>query len=114
MNINSLQGVNAYANTGNAAAPAENTTRLNTEQQQEASNASNRAQQNPNAFEVSITQEARDRLEQEQVSAVQQASEPLAAEAQPPETNAAPPPQEPPPPETEPPRNETPVVDIIA
>jgi hypothetical protein len=111
MDINSLQGSAAYANTLNATPPVENT--QTREQNLAASTArldeqTTRAAQQ--AFEVNITQEARDRLaretEENPVEEPAPAAEPAAV--------AAPEPSPAPAEETAPVRNTTPLVNIVA
>lgn len=116
MAINSIQGPAAYANTLNTTPPVENT-QLRGQNTQDTPAPAGEQSQGPaqNAFEVNITQEARDLLAGQN----QQATAPvtLAAEGTPEPASPPPPPEppaEPPPEASASPQDTTPVVDIVA
>jgi len=104
MEINSTQGVNAYS----ASTSIEKTAPVQTPDRQAAEADLNRENTRPNqeAFEVTITQEARAR----QAVALQTSAQPL--QAQPPESSETPDSTEQN--QTTPRQQETPVVDIVA
>ncbi len=88
MDINSLQGSAAYANVPNANPPVENTTARDQNLETPEAPLTTETTSDPKkAFEVTITQEAQDRLNSERAAAeasAQQASEQVApAQAEP-------------------------------